>query len=154
MSRVNSEDGTYTYEPTVLNRPLKPGEKLAYESQLGYGPNFFVSRYQKSINRCADLGFDVTDIQSAFDEISPLIMTGDLTRGVPSDWHFEASGKITAIYGGNLKAMTWENRRKWQALSSLVNQSAGFHDFCSDEVDQKIEKVLLAAVTDLLNSLS
>jgi hypothetical protein len=148
---------SFTFTPTILNRPLNPGEKLAYESKIERGKDYLFSKYQQAIDRVGLRGYDISGVQSAFDAIKPFVFVGDLDRNGVPEWQREVTSALNlALFGTerpNLAAQPVGKRQDWAALSSLVNQSASFHDVCDPSGDAKIEEVLLPAVAELIASL-
>lgn len=142
MARLASPDGTFTYQ----------NDNKLHEKAVLRGAKYYVDRYQSTIDRAEDLGFDVANIQSAFDEISPLILTGDITfdRFGEGEW-FNAAGQNVVKAFPNLDSLA--TRKKFFAINSLVIQTGSLSEICGDEVDDLIEATLFPAIDELLDSL-
>lgn len=141
----------YTYVPTELTDSVKAslakGGGLMYESILERGQADAISRFQAAIDNAKNLKLDVAEIQVAFDQIAPRIMTGDLTREVPFEIHAKLSAKIGPIpKTGGRPAL-----KIWSAKSRIVNQSVSLHDICDDPTDDLIEELLFPAIDRFLS---
>ena len=150
MSENRVQGNGYTYIPTKLNaghRPLGKGQQFTYEATLARGQADAISQFQGAIDRVASLDIDVSGVQSAFDEIAPRIMTGDLTPDRATELRAALQSKVGRMPG------TQSERETWGALMSLVNKSLSLHKICDDETDDLIEAKLFPAIHQLLDGL-
>lgn len=148
----------FSYEPTDLGRPLKNGEKLRYEEQIKRGKEYAINSFQAAIDRVGLRGFDVSEIQAAFDECKPFIFVGDLSRDdAPTAWANPLQATLGERLFGmkrvKLNQLNHKQRMDWAALSSLINKALSFHAVCDEFGDEKLDEILLPAVAEFINNL-